>query len=179
MVCAFQDRENLYMVLDLMPGGDLRYHLANKKIFTEHETSERSSYNVEFIVACAVVALEYMHTKGVIHRDLKPENMVIDKYGYMRVTDMGIARVLAPNNANDTSGTPGYMGMRGSGSMYVAPEVICRQNHGVAVDYFALGVIAYEFMLGRVHFVSLGRRGRTTERTGETSRSRFCRGRCS
>eukprot|EP00830_Metopus_es_P018992 TRINITY_DN6813_c0_g1_i2.p1 TRINITY_DN6813_c0_g1~~TRINITY_DN6813_c0_g1_i2.p1 ORF type:complete len:209 (-),score=23.39 TRINITY_DN6813_c0_g1_i2:41-667(-) len=79
-----------------------------------------------------------MHTKGVIHRDIKPENLVIDKFGYVRVTDMGIARLISPNNASDTSGTPGYM----------APEVICKQNHGVAVDYFALGVIAYEFMLG-------------------------------
>lgn len=58
----------------------------------------------------------------------------------MRITDLGIARVLRPENAQDTSGTPGYM----------APEVMCRQNHSYAVDYFALGVIGYEFMLGRV-----------------------------
>ena len=51
-----------------------------------------------------------MHTKGVIHRDVKPENLVIDKFGYARLTDLGIARLLTPNNANDTSGTPGYMG---------------------------------------------------------------------
>jgi serine/threonine protein kinase len=51
-----------------------------------------------------------MHTKGVIHRDVKPENLVIDKYGYVRLTDMGIARILTPENSKDTSGTPGYMG---------------------------------------------------------------------
>ncbi len=85
-----------------------------------------------------MLGLEYMHTKGVIHRDVKPENLVVDKFGYVRLTDLGIARILTPGNANDTSGTPGYM----------APEVIFRQNHGVAVDYFALGVLAYEAMLG-------------------------------
>jgi len=58
----------------------------------------------------------------------------------MRITDLGIARVWNPENAKDTSGTPGYM----------APEVMCRQNHGVAVDYFAVGVIGYECMFGKV-----------------------------
>jgi len=54
------------------------------------------------------------------------------------LTDFGVARILSPDNANETSGTPGYM----------APEVMCRQNHGLAADYFAVGVIAYECMLG-------------------------------
>lgn len=58
----------------------------------------------------------------------------------MRVTDFGIARIWRPDNAQDTSGTPGYM----------APEVMCRQNHGVSVDYFAVGVMAFECMFGRV-----------------------------
>jgi serine/threonine protein kinase len=80
-----------------------------------------------------------MHNNGVIHRDIKPENLLLDEQGYVRITDMGISRIWTPDNANDTSGTPGYM----------APEVMCRQNHGVAVDYFALGVLLYEFMIGK------------------------------
>lgn len=60
----------------------------------------------------------------------------------MHITDFGIARQWRPSNASDTSGTPGYM----------APEVICRQNHGVSVDYYAVGIIAYECMNGRVLF---------------------------
>lgn len=79
------------------------------------------------------MGLEYLHNNNIIHRDIKPENLVIDERGYIRITDMGIARKLRPNNAQDTSGTPGYM----------APEVLCRQDHTFAVDYFALGVIAY------------------------------------
>lgn len=81
--------------------------------------------------------MKYLHTKGIIHRDIKPENVVLDGKGYARVTDLGVARKLRPDNASDTSGTPGYM----------APEVLCRQNHGYSVDFFALGVIAYEMML--------------------------------
>ena len=56
------------------------------------------------------------------------------------MTDLGVSREVKPNNAEDTSGTPGYM----------APEVICKMNHSYPVDFFALGVIAYEFMTGRV-----------------------------
>lgn len=62
--------------------------------------------------------------------------------GYLKITDLGIARAWKADNAAETSGTPGYM----------APEVMCRQNHGFAVDYYALGVIAYECMLGRVAY---------------------------
>jgi len=95
-----------------------------------------------------------MHTKGVMHRDLKPENIVVDKFGYTRITDLGIARLLTPTNAGDTSGTPGYMGIYMHIMVFdIAPEVMCRQNHGVAVDYFALGIIAFEFMIGCVNFI--------------------------
>ena len=72
----------------------------------------------------------------------------------MRLTDLGIARVLKPENSQDTSGTPGYMGSFLL-ILQLAPEVMCRQAHGVAVDYFALGVIVYEFMLGRVRLLLL------------------------
>jgi len=131
MLYAFQDRENLYLVMDLMKGGDLRYHIGRQRRFTEEQT--------KFFVCCILIGLEYLHMNGIIHRDIKPENLVLDNKGYVRITDLGIARVWRPDNSSDTSGTPGYM----------APEVMCRQNHGVAVDYFALGVMAYEFMMGR------------------------------
>ena len=115
-------------------------------------------------MACLVSGLEYFHEKNIIHRDIKPENLVIESdgkslapttcfscnseltifafaaSGYLRITDFGIARVWREDNAQDTSGTPGYM----------APEVMCRQNHTTTVDFFAVGVMAYECMFGRV-----------------------------
>ena len=128
---AFQDRENLYLVMDLLNGGDLRYHISKHWRFSEEQ--------VRFYIACIVLGLEYVHNKGIIHWDIKPENLVFEQNGYLRITDFGIARVWNPENQKDTSGTPGYM----------APEVMCRQNHGVVVDYFAVGVIAYECMFGK------------------------------
>ena len=65
---------------------------------------------LEFMMACMIVGLEYMHNNGVIHRDIKPENIVMDEHGYVRITDLGIARIWSPENSQDTSGTPGYMG---------------------------------------------------------------------
>ena len=89
-------------------------------------------------MACVTLGLEYIHTNNIIHRDIKPENLVLDKKGYVKITDFGIAKIYKKDNSSETSGTPGYM----------APEVICSQNHTFAVDYFALGVIGYEFMKG-------------------------------
>ena len=80
-----------------------------------------------------------MHRHKIIHRDLKPENLVFDSQGFLRLTDLGISRELREDNHQDTSGTPGYM----------APEVMLRKAQSFTVDYFALGVIAYELMLGR------------------------------
>ena len=101
MYYAFQDKENLFLVTDLIEGGDLRFHMRSRKHFTESEA--------KFLIACAVAGLEYMHLNGVLHRDIKPENILMGQDGYVRITDMGISKMWSPDNANDTSGTPGYM----------------------------------------------------------------------
>lgn len=94
--------------MDYLSGGDLRYHICRHRRFNEETT--------RFFVACLVSGLEYFHNKNIIHRDIKPENLVVDIDGYVRITDFGIARIWRQDNAQDTSGTPGYM----------APEVMCR-----------------------------------------------------
>ena len=127
---AFQDSENLYLVMDLMSGGDLRYHISRHKKFSEEQT--------RFFICGIIIALEYIHENNVIHRDIKPENLVLDNKGYIRLTDFGIAKENMPDNSSETSGTPGYM----------SPEVMKALNHSFPVDYYALGVIGYEFMNG-------------------------------
>lgn len=92
--------------------------------------------------------LAYIHKHGILHRDIKPENLVFEENGYLRITDFGIARKWSPENGKETSGTPGYM----------APEVMCRNNHNIQVDYFALGVICFECMKGRRPYVGRSRK---------------------
>ena len=128
---AFQDKENLYLVMDMLSGGDLRYHVSRYRKFSEEQT--------RFFIANMVYALQYIHSHNVIHRDIKPENLVLDEKGYVRITDFGIAKENMPDNSSETSGTPGYM----------APEVMKAKNHSFPVDFFAIGIIGYEFMLGR------------------------------
>eukprot|EP00826_Nyctotherus_ovalis_P027575 TRINITY_DN2155_c0_g1_i1.p1 TRINITY_DN2155_c0_g1~~TRINITY_DN2155_c0_g1_i1.p1 ORF type:complete len:205 (+),score=15.93 TRINITY_DN2155_c0_g1_i1:360-974(+) len=106
---SFANKENLYLVMNYFPGGDLRFHLSRRKTFVESETSS-SLVKIEFLVACIVTALEYIHNNGIIHRDVKPENLLFDGKGYLHLTDFGIARIWREENAQDTSGTPGYMG---------------------------------------------------------------------
>eukprot|EP00828_Plagiopyla_frontata_P018640 TRINITY_DN2388_c0_g1_i1.p2 TRINITY_DN2388_c0_g1~~TRINITY_DN2388_c0_g1_i1.p2 ORF type:complete len:207 (-),score=17.30 TRINITY_DN2388_c0_g1_i1:609-1229(-) len=131
MICAFQDKEKLYLILDYLNGGDLRFHINKQKKFSEQQT--------KFFIACIVVALEYLHQNNVLHRDVKPENIVFDDQGYLHLADFGIARYWKCDNESDTSGTPGYM----------APEVMNKTSHGIAADYYAVGVICYECMLGK------------------------------
>jgi len=133
MYFSFQDYDNLYLIMDLLSGGDLRYHLSHKKpqIFNEIQT--------KFFISNIIIALEYIHSQKIIHRDIKPENLVLDINGYVRLTDFGIAVLNnKKENSKESSGTAGYM----------APEVLLLQGHSYPADFFALGVIGYEFMFG-------------------------------
>ena len=132
LVFSFQDKDYLYMIYNLMSGGDLRYWYVQKKIFNEKEC--------KFIVACIILALEYLHSNKIIHRDLKPENILIDKNGYIHIIDLNIAKQLnnePEEHIIDTSGSPGYM----------SPEAIFKEKHSYVSDFFSLGVICYEMMM--------------------------------
>ena len=90
-----------------------------------------------------IIGIEFLHLNGVIHRDVRPSNFVFDEQGFLKTIDLGLARIWQPNNAADTSGSPGYM----------APEIIMRQNHSFHSDFFGIGVITHELMLGRRPYV--------------------------
>ena len=85
---AFQDKENLYLVMEYVNGGDLRYHLGNRRRFLEAEA--------KFFIACIIIGLQYLHMNNIIHRDIKPENLVFDELGYLRITDLGVSREWRP-----------------------------------------------------------------------------------
>ena len=137
---AFQDSDNLYLVMDLLTGGDLRYHCSRYRTFSEEQT--------RFFLACIILSLNYIHKNNVIHRDIKPENLVLDEKGYVCITDFGVAKKNMKDNSSETSGTPGYM----------CPEVICGKNHSFPADFFSIGVIGYEFMMGRRPYQGRGRK---------------------
>ena len=137
---AFQDSDNLYLVMDLLTGGDLRYHCSRYRIFSEEQT--------RFFLACIIHSLNYIHKNNVIHRDIKPENLVLDDKGYVCITDFGVAKKNMKDNSSETSGTPGYM----------CPEVINGKNHSFPADFFSIGVIGYEFMMGKRPYQGRGRK---------------------
>ena len=139
---AFQDYNNLYLVLDLLTGGDLRYQIGH------HKRQYFSELQTKFFVSCIISALYYIHNNNIIHRDIKPENLIFDNKGYLHITDFGIAKFKNKNNKNETSGTPGYM----------APEVMKGKNHTGSVDYFAVGVITYELMMGKRPYIGKNRK---------------------
>jgi serine/threonine protein kinase len=84
---SFQDEYNLYIVMDICRGGDLRFSLNHDKIPINEESAK-------FYIASMVHVLEYIHGKKVLHRDIKPENIVLDSVGYIKLTDFGISSVL-------------------------------------------------------------------------------------
>ena len=137
---AFQDQDNLFLVMDFLSGGDLRYHISRHRKFSEEQT--------RFFIGGIILALEYIHSNNVIHRDIKPENLVLDNNGYVRLTDFGIAKENLIDNSSETSGTPGYM----------SPEVMNSSNHSFPVDFFAIGVIGYEFMKGVRPYIGRSRK---------------------
>ncbi|EDW83710.2 uncharacterized protein Dwil_GK13757 [Drosophila willistoni] len=129
---SFQDEEDLFMVCDLLTGGDLRYHLQNRVEFSEQ--------SVALLVCELGSALEYLQTQRVVHRDIKPDNILLDDAGHAHLTDFNIATRLQKDGlACSMSGTKPYM----------APEVfLCALDevagYSYPVDWWSLGVVAYE-----------------------------------
>ena len=129
---AFQTTEKLFLLLDYCPGGDLAEHLQNQTRFSEPVA--------KFYITEIILALGELHKKDIIFRDLKPDNVVIDSEGHAMLTDFGLSRegVYDKNIAKSFCGSIAYL----------APEMLQRQGHGKAVDWYLLGVLFYEMLVG-------------------------------
>ena len=126
---TFKDDHSIYFVLELLQGGELFTHLRNRGQLVEKDA--------KFYGASVLLAFAYMHAKNIAYRDLKPENLVLDKEGYLKVVDFGLAKVVDCKTWT-LCGTPDYL----------APEIILNEGHDKAVDYWALGVLLYEMVTG-------------------------------
>lgn len=133
---SFQDKEYIYLILDYLPGGNLRQYISNKTIFKENQ--------VQFIISNILLSIEYIHNNNIIHRDLKPENLLFDSEGYIHITDFGISIEMEDGKIiQDISGTPGY----------ISPEIIMNKPQNKVSDFFSIGIITYELIFGVRPFV--------------------------
>jgi hypothetical protein len=136
LYCTYQDSKNCYMLMEYVVGGEIFSHLRRAKRFSADHT--------RFYIACLVLALAHLHSHKVLYRDLKPENLLLDRQGYVKLTDFGFAKQLTgPQQRTWTlCGTPEYL----------SPEVIQCKGQTYATDYWALGVLMYEMLCGHPPF---------------------------
>lgn len=131
---SFQDIEYMYLIVDLMSGGDLRFHIS-RKTFTEEA--------VRFWIAELGCALQYIHGQGIIHRDVKPDNVLLDADGHVHLTDFNVASDIVPGKTlTSKSGTLSYL----------APEVYAGKGYDVRADWWSLGVLFYECIYNKRPF---------------------------
>jgi len=132
----FESTGKLYMVMDLLEGGELFDRIVAKGSYSENEAAR--------VVRIVAEGLQYLHKNGIVHRDLKPENLIYQSTSdeaLLKITDFGLAKIRNPDKAvqlRTACGTPGY----------VAPEVLEGKQYGKEVDLWSLGVILYILLCG-------------------------------
>ncbi|XP_032828059.2 rhodopsin kinase GRK7 [Petromyzon marinus] len=135
---AYQTKTHLCLVMSLMNGGDLKYHI--------YEMGERglSPARTLFYAAQITCGLQHLHTARIVYRDMKPENVLLDERGHCRLSDLGLAVVLADGQETirQRAGTNGYM----------SPEVVLEEPYAFDADWFATGCTVYEMICGRAPF---------------------------
>jgi len=133
---CYNGQESLYLLLELALGGEL-YATYNKKQLWGKEDC------AQFYVAGTTFAFDHLHSKKIVFRDLKPENLLMNDKGQVKLTDMGLAKVVV-GKTYTTCGTPDYF----------APEIIASKGHTHAVDWWTLGILSFELMIGHPPFES-------------------------
>ena len=134
---AFQDQEKLYLILEYAQGGELFTHLAAEHMFPEETAA--------FYMAEMIVALNYLHETGIVYRDLKPENCLLDADGHLLLTDFGLSKEVAAEEADRCNSILGTW-------EYMAPEVIEGKFYDKAVDWWSLGAVAFDLLTGNPPF---------------------------
>jgi serine/threonine protein kinase len=122
--------------MDFINGGHLLHHMHKESIFTEGQA--------KFYLAEVILALEHLHSLDIIHRDLKPENVLLDSTGHCLLTDFGFAKenVLTPESCTSFCGTLEYM----------APEVVKKSKYGKPADFWSVGILLYDMLVGHPPF---------------------------
>ena len=126
----FDDPKYLYFIIEYVQGGELFTLLRNRGSFPLEQA--------KFYIAHIITIFEYLHGKNIIYRDLKPENILINKNGYLKLTDFGFAKYLNNEKTYTLCGTPEYL----------APEIILNKGHGKPVDWWTMGILLYEMLVG-------------------------------
>ena len=134
---AFQDESKLYIVSEFLQGGDLFYHL-------HHSTINLTEEVAKFYIIELILGLEFLHQNNVIFRDLKPENILLDSEGHIRISDFGLSKIL--ENSRDKAYTL-------CGTLkYLAPEILKNKGYEKSIDWWSLGCIFYEMLMGHLPF---------------------------
>jgi len=124
-----QDDRYLYIVLEYVPGGELFTYLRTVQ-YLQPEPAKSYAAQVTLI-------FEHLHSKNIVYRDLKPENLLIDQKGFLKLTDFGFAKIIE-GRTYTLCGTPEYL----------APEILLQKGHGKPVDWWCLGILIYEMLVG-------------------------------
>ena len=159
---SFQEGDYLYLVMEYLPGGDLMNLLIEKDILTEKEA--------KFYISELILAIESIHNLDCIHRDIKPDNILIDKNGHIKLSDFGLAKIsdklyekedekyknFLKNKSNDknTKMTHNKNFSCFGTAYYVAPEVLKKSGYDKDIDWWSVGIILYEMLVGYAPFCS-------------------------
>jgi len=133
---SFTTQDRLCLVMEYVNGGELFVHLGKERQFSEDRT--------RFYGAEITSAIGYLHKRGVVYRDIKLENLLLDKDGHIKIADFGLCKenIKDDKTTNTFCGTPEYL----------APEILEDNDYGLAVDWWGVGCVLYEMMVGRLPF---------------------------